>query len=110
MSKFILFIREDLSRYPLPKDTLETLIKAHTNWAKDLASRGVFIDGYGLESAGFLIEKKGGKLVENKLRDVKEGIGGFYIIKAENIDEAKAIASECPTFDEGDLIEVRPLM
>jgi hypothetical protein len=44
------------------------------------------------------------------LRDVKEGVGGFYIIQAESFDAAVEIAKECPTFSDGDKIEVRPLM
>jgi hypothetical protein len=56
------------------------------------------------------VEKVNNHVIESPLRDVKEGIGGFYILEVADMHEAIAIAKQCPTFDEGDVIEVRPLM
>jgi len=110
MPQFILFVREDLTRYPLPTETLQLLIVAHTAWAKELGERGIFVDGNGIPSKGILVEQKDGEIMESPLRDMQEGLGGYYIIEVENFDAAVAIAKECPTFSEGDKIEVRPLM
>lgn len=109
MAKFILLIREDLSRYPLPDQELSEIIKKHSGWARDLANRGIFIDGNGMPENGYIIEKKDNMIATNPIRDIKEGIGGYYIIEVENIVAAVEIAKECPTF-EHDKIEVRPLM
>ena len=40
---------------------------------------------------------------------MKEGIGGYYIIEAENLDAAVEIARQMPTYNQGDLVEVREL-
>ena len=58
MPQFILFVREDLTRYPLPTETLQLLIVAHTAWAKELGERGIFVDGNGIPSKGILVEQK----------------------------------------------------
>ena len=110
MPKFILFIREDLCKYPIPKTELNALITAHSDWARTLASQGKFIDGYGIAPEGILVEKKANQLVESPLRDMLEGIGGLYILEVADLQEAITIAKQCPTFDAGDIIEVRPLM
>ena len=110
MPKFILIIREDLSKYPIADEKLNAIIQAHSNWARELASQGKFVDGNGIPPEGKLVEKVDNNIVESPLRDVKEGIGGFYIIEVADMNEAIAIAKQCPTFDEGDVIEVRPLM
>jgi hypothetical protein len=110
MPRFILFVREDLTRYPLSANTLQSLIDAHSTWAKDLSKRGFFIDGNGIPSNGIIVEQKNGDIITSPLRDLKEGLGGYYIIEVENFEAAVAIAKECPTFLEGDKIEVRPLM
>lgn len=109
MPKFILFIREDLYR-PLSNEHLQSIIKAHSNWAKELAAQGKFVDGNGIPPDGCIVEKKEGSIQSSPLRDVKEGIGGFYILDVADIEEAIQIAKQCPTFDDGDIIEVRPLM
>lgn len=110
MPKFILIIREDLSKYPISDEKLNAIIKAHSNWARELASQGKFIDGNGIPPEGKLVEKVANQVVESPLRDIKEGIGGFYILEVTDMNEAIEIAKQCPTFDEGDVIEVRPLI
>ena len=110
MADFILLIREDLTKYPRPEAELKALIKAHTQWAKDLSKRGIFKTGYGVDHNGKLLGLVKNKLVAQPLRDVKEGIGGFYIIEAADLDAAIEIAKECPTYKDGDQMEVRPLM
>lgn len=110
MAKFILIIREDLSRYPLAEEKLNAIIKAHSNWARALSAQGKFVDGYGIPTDGHLVERIDNTVVVSPLRDIKEGVGGFYILEVADMDEAIAIAKDCPTFEEGDIIEVRPLM
>jgi hypothetical protein len=109
MPEFILLIREDLTRYPIPDAELKSLVKAHTDWAKDLSKRGIFKAGYGIDSAGSLLTQIDGEIIELPLRDVEEGIGGFYIIEADDLVAAIEVGRECPTFKAGDSIEVRPL-
>lgn len=109
MAQFILIIREDLSKYPRPEAELRNLVNAHSNWARELAAKGIFKDGNGIKSAGKLLELINGEVVSGPIRDVKEGIGGYYIIEAENLDAAVEIARQMPTYNQGDLVEVREL-
>ena len=110
MAEFILLIREDLSKYPMPEAELKSLVAAHTKWAKDLSKRGIFKTGYGVDHNGKLLGMVKNKVTVKPIKDVKEGIGGFYIIEAEDLDAAIEIAKECPTYKDGDKMEVRPLM
>jgi hypothetical protein len=110
MAEFILLIREDLTRYPIPDAELKSLVAAHTTWAKNLSDRGIFKTGYGVNSPGSLLSLVDGTIIEQPLKDVKEGIGGFYIIEAADLTAAIEIGKECPTYKDGDSIEVRPLM
>ena len=41
--------------------------------------------------------------------ETKEQLGGFYVIKCENLDEAIEIAAMIPTAQDGS-IEVRPIV
>ena len=63
MPQFILLIREDLSRYPRPEEELKAIIKAHSDWARELAAKGIFKDGNGIGSDGRLIEMINGDLI-----------------------------------------------
>ena len=72
--------------------------------------RKIFKTGYGVDHHGKILGLVNGKIKVQALRDTREGIGGFYIIEAEDLDAAIEIAKECPTYKEGDQMEVRPLM
>jgi len=110
MAKFILFIREDLTAYPRPEAELTALIKAHSQWARELQAQGIFIDGNGIGPDGRLIEMINGDLIVQPVRDARQGIGGYYIIEASDFHQAVEIAKACPTYAAGDLVEVRPIM
>ena len=88
MPKFILLIREDLTRYPMEDAQVQNIINAHRNWAKNLSERGLFIAGNGMPEQGTIVEFADGKIVTSPLRDIKEGIGGFYIIQTGKIGRA----------------------
>jgi hypothetical protein len=109
MPQFILLIREDLSKYPRPEEELKAIIQAHSNWARELSAKGIFKDGNGIGSEGRLIEMINGDLIVQPIRDVREGVGGYYIIEADDLYAAVEIAKQCPTYKDGDLVEVRPL-
>ena len=42
--------------------------------------------------------------------ETKEQLGGFYMIEAENLDEAIEWAAKMPNLPEGGSVEVRPIM
>ena len=109
MPQYILIIREDLSKYPRPEAELKTIVDAHVGWARELGAKGIFKGGNGIKSEGRLLELKNGEVVVQPLRDVKEGVGGYYLIEVENFDAAVEVAKQMPTYKDGDLVEVREL-
>lgn len=109
MPQFILLIRENLDRYPMPQEQLKGIVNAHVQWARDLSAKGIFKDGNGIKSDGRLIELMNGDLIVQPVRDRHEGVGGYYIIEADDLDAAVEIAKTCPTYKDGDLVEVREL-
>jgi hypothetical protein len=62
-------------------------------------------------SSATTIRSKGGKVVttDGPFAETKEQLGGYYIVKAENLDEARGIAARIPSARFGS-IEVRPVM
>ncbi len=109
MPRFIFLIREDLSKYPRSPQEMKAIVDAHVAWGYELSRKGIFVDGKGIGMDGRLIEMINGDKIVQPIRDVHEGIGGYYIIEADDLTAAVEIAKGCPTYKEGDLVEVRPL-
>ncbi len=93
----------------MPQEQLKAIVDAHVKWARELSAKGIFKDGNGIKSDGRLIEMINGDLMVEPIRDVREGVGGYYIIEAADLDAAVEIAKGCPTYKDGDMIEVREL-
>jgi hypothetical protein len=79
-------------------------------WFERLKNDGRCAAGNPLEPEGKLVSGKGGRVVaDGPFAESKEAIGGYFILKVDSLDEAVAIAQQCPGLPFGAKIEVRPV-
>ena len=83
---------------------------AYTQMLKD---RGVYLGGEALQPTptATTLHEKDGRIVttDGPFAETKEGLGGFYLIEARDLDEALDLAGQCPGVHFGS-IEVRPVI
>lgn len=112
MSQFILFIRggSDLSENLSPEQ-IQAAIERYSAWSKKLRTEGKLISAEKLrDNEGFLLSTKNGEIVvDGPFAETKETIGGFFIIAAENLEQAIEIAKGSPTISQGGFVEVREI-
>ena len=79
-------------------------------WFKALTEQGKAIAGNPLEPKGKMVSGKHGRIVaDGPFAESKEAIGGYFLLTVRDLDEAVAIAQECPGLPYGAKIEVRPV-
>lgn len=79
-------------------------------WFNRLKEQGKAIAGNPLEPAGKMVTGKNGRVVaDGPFAESKEAIGGYFLLRVTNLDEAVAVARECPGLPYGAKIEVRPV-
>ena len=80
---------------------------------EDLLSKGQFVTGSQLQpiaTATSVRVRDGKELVtDGPFAETHEQLGGYFLIEAENLDEATSIAARIPSAKTG-TIEVRPLV
>jgi hypothetical protein len=112
MSQFILFIRggSDLS-VNLSPEQIQDAIRRYSAWAQKLRAEGKLVSAEKLmDNEGRLLSMKNGQVVvDGPFAETKETIGGYFIFKAENLEEAIEITKECPTLSEGGMVELREI-
>jgi hypothetical protein len=85
---------------------------SHEFWA--LRAEPGITGGAGLhpvETATTVRLRDGEMLVtDGPFADTKEIFGGFYLLEADNLDQATAIAARIPTVRLGGAIEIRPVV
>jgi hypothetical protein len=111
MEKFLLIVRADIEklrkiseaeRYSGWPDML--------GWVKSIADSGNHIAGAPLDVHGRYVTREA-VLSDGPFIESKEGVLGFDIIQAENIEQAVAIAQSCPMVQRGlAKREVRPIV
>ena len=110
MEKFMLIIREDLAKMRKMTDEERFAnIPMMLKWVDSLIETGNFIKGEPLLTTGRYVTRDQ-ILSDGPFIEAREGISGYQIIWAENIEQAAAIAQTCPLMPGGlGAIEVRPI-
>ena len=79
-------------------------------WFERLKQEGTVKAGQPLEHEGKVVSgKKGRTVADGPFAESKEAIGGYFLLHVADMDEAVAIAKQCPTLDFGASVEVRPV-
>lgn len=78
-------------------------------WFRRLMNEGRAIAGNPLESEGKIVSGKNRVVSDGPFAESKEAIGGYFLLDVATMDEAVAIARECPGLPYGARVEVRPV-
>ncbi len=78
-------------------------------WVEKLKQEGLYVSGEPLTPGGKLVSAK--SVIDGPYTEGKEVVGGYFVIKAKNIDEAVAITKKgYPDFEFGGTVQVRQVM
>lgn len=105
----LLFRRPDFDLSKISPKEMQELAKKWDNWAAGITEQGKLVSrGARLNPEGKVL-KGGGVITDGPYVEVREILGGFVIIKAEDLEEATTLAHGCPILDTGGSVEVRPI-
>ena len=104
----LLFRGTDL-RKGLSAEELQKVTDDWMAWFKRLTEQGKALAGQPLERQGKIVSGKDRIVSDGPFAESKEAIGGYFLLNVATIDEAVAIAKECPGLPYGVCVEVRPV-
>ncbi|MBC9797042.1 YciI family protein [Sinomicrobium weinanense] len=110
MKEFVLLFRQPSYDYSevSPKE-MQALAQKWKDWVGNISSQGKLADnGIRLSLEGKVL-KPGGVITDGPFVEIKERLGSFIVIKADNIEEATTLAHGCPALDAGGSVEIRPV-
>ena len=112
--QYLLLIYEDESVYGPEKqgETLNRIVAGHMALSQSLGTKRLAGAGLRNTSSATTVRTaaNGAKVLhDGPFAETKEQLGGFYMIDAEDLDEAIAIAKQIPIAREGS-VEIRPLL
>lgn len=79
-------------------------------WCDELTEAGRMLAGHPLADAGTVVAgTKAKRPIDGPFAEAKELIGGYFLVTAADLEEATAIAEQCPLLPFGMTVEVRPV-
>jgi hypothetical protein len=110
MKDFALLFRQanfDFSN--IPPEELQAIGKKWQNWIGGIAAQGkLSSNGVRLELDGKVL-KTGGVVTDGPFVEIREILGSFIVIKADDLNDATTLAHGCPALDAGGSVEIRPI-
>ncbi len=119
MSKYLLMIYNDIDEIQRwmampPEEQAEAMkdvAEKYIAYTKRLMDEGRYLASEGLGNKGkVLLGKDQIEITDGPYIFAKELVGGFFYFTAENLEEATAIAQDCPALYFGARVEIREQM
>lgn len=109
MEKFMLIFQGGRPQDSSPEYMQQRMGKWMT-WIEKLSKAGKYVAGEPLLFGGKLIKGESKTVTDGPYTEGKEIVGGFFIINAENYNEAVKICDDYPDYDQGGSIQLRQVM
>ena len=111
MSEFLLLLNEIPSGFDgLSVDEIQRALREYAAWRASLQAEERLLGANKLtEDGGRVLTLRDGQVRVNDgpYAEVKEVVGGYFLVRAASYDEAVEIARDCPHLKYGGRIEVR---
>ncbi len=76
-------------------------------WIEQLQSKNLYVSGEALIPGGKTVKGPKAVVTDGPFAESKEIVGGYFIVKAKDIDDATEIAKQCPDLPLNGIVEVR---
>lgn len=112
MKKFMLvFLGVDYATAGLSPDEMQQRMGRWFAWNQKMEDAGVVENGHALQTN--IVRRVTGPdrtVTDRAGAEVKELIGGYYVVKAADLDFAQGIAADYPDYDLGGTVEIREVV
>ena len=104
MAKFMVILQGPPDVWQdLPPEELERKVAKYQAWSNQMRASGRYVSGEKLgEEGGKRLSRKQGRLsvIDGPYAESKEVLGGYFLLRAADYDEALELVRDCPFLDD----------
>lgn len=110
MEKFMyIFIDSELPATAPSPEQMQASMQKWFAWIEKLKKENRYLSGEPLTPQGKIVKGKNKVVTDGPFTESKELVSGYFIIEAKNLEEATALAKDCPIFESNGAVAVRPV-
>lgn len=106
----LIFLGADYSEMNLSPEQIQGRMTKWMAWNEKMEKQGIMKSGNALHSEGRRVSGPERTVTDRAATELKELIGGYYVIQAKDFDAAIEISQDFPDFDLGGIVEIREIM
>jgi len=106
----MIFIGADYQQLGLSPEELQGRMGKWFAWGQKMESQGILKGGEALVPTIKRVIGKDRTVSDGPFADIKEIVGGYYIVSAESADAVVEIAQDYPDWDLNGTVEIREIM
>ena len=111
MKEFMLiFIGADYASMDLSPEESQVQMGKWFEWVGKLQAQNIYSGGHALIPTSKRLVGPGATITDGPFVETKELVGGYFVVKAKDWDEAVEISKDYPDFHLGGTVEVREIM
>jgi len=111
MKEFMMiFIGADYAAMGLSPEEMQGRMGQWFAWNDKMEKAGILRGGNALQSDIRRISGENRTVTDMASAELKEIVGGYYIIEATDFDAVEAVAQDFPDYDLGGTVEIREIM
>jgi len=110
MKEFMMIFRNEKNKRSNPSpEQMQAMVKQWQDWIGGIAAQGKFVSTNALGFDGKTVDSNG-VITDGPYAELKEIVGGYIIVKADDLEGAIKLSDGCPTLLIGGKVEVRDVM
>lgn len=109
-SDYLLLFRGTDWYRDLSPDEIQTKMTTWMAWFNGLVADGRCLGGQSLDAETRVVSGPARNVSDGPFTEAKETVAGYFLLHVSGVDEAVAIAKDCPGLPHGMTVEVRPLL
>jgi len=110
MKNFMFIFRGGDSANKFSPEEMQQHMQKWFGWVEKLKARDIYVSGEPLTPGGKMVKGSKALITDGPFAESKELVGGFFIIKADSIEQAAELAKDCPSLPIEGSVEVREVM
>jgi len=110
MKDFMLIFKGGSDAMNMSPEEMQNHMGKWFSWIDKLKAANKYVAGEALTPGGKTVKGKKAVVTDGPFAEAKEVVGGFFIVRANSIEEASEIAKDCPDLPLDGAVEIREVM